>query len=59
MSTPEQVIALLEQLKQEVAQDVQDAAIESKGNDAKVRRQNRTAAINKLKADIKAAAAQL
>lgn len=59
MSTPEQVIALLEKLQQEVSQDAQDAAIENKGAAATARRQNRVAAINQLKAQIKAAAAQL
>jgi hypothetical protein len=59
MTTTAEVIALLNRLDAEMAQDDTDARIVAKGVEANQRRQSRTATINKLKADIKQAVQQL
>jgi hypothetical protein len=59
MTTTAEVIALLNKLDAELAQDSTDTRIVEKGVEANQRRQNRIATINKLKADIKQAVQQL
>ena len=59
MTTPAELIDLINKLIAEENQDATDANIESKGAAASARRANRVAVINKLKADIKSAAAKL